>query len=201
VGRVPGICRSRAAHSAAARRGLVRRLARRAGRADARRDIARATIELKHRPDGYNVGINVGRAAGQTIFHLHVHVIPRYEGDVPDPRGGVRHVIPASGKYLLTGAASAVAEADPGDGTVGRGARLVRGGESDPLFAHLVACLDGARTVDLAVAFTLRTGVQLLEEHLRDVLDRGGRVRILTAGGRRGWRGCRWTRGSARACW
>jgi superfamily II DNA or RNA helicase/HKD family nuclease/diadenosine tetraphosphate (Ap4A) HIT family hydrolase len=143
-------------------------------------DIARATIEAKHRPDGYNIGINVGRAAGQTIFHLHVHVIPRYVGDVPDPRGGVRLVIPASGNYLLTGAASAVAEADPGDGTGGRGARLVRGGESDPLFAHLVACLDGARTVDLAVAFTMRTGVQLLEEHLRDVLDRGGRVRILT---------------------
>lgn len=45
------------------------------------------------RPDGYNVGFNVGQAAGQTVFHLHVHVIPRYHGDVADPRGGVRHVI------------------------------------------------------------------------------------------------------------
>lgn len=56
--------------------------------------VARAAIETKHRPDGYTIGVNVGRAAGQTILHLHVHLIPRYEGDVPDPRGGVRHVIP-----------------------------------------------------------------------------------------------------------
>lgn len=51
-------------------------------------------------PGGYNLGINVGRAAGQTVFHLHVHVIPRYSGDMPDPRGGVRHVIPGKGNYL-----------------------------------------------------------------------------------------------------
>lgn len=52
------------------------------------------------RPDGYNIGMNVGPAAGQTIPHLHIHVIPRYRGDVPDPRGGVRHVIPGKGNYL-----------------------------------------------------------------------------------------------------
>ena len=52
-------------------------------------------------PDGYNIGINSGAAAGQTIFHLHVHVIPRYEGDVPDPRGGVRYVIPDKANYLV----------------------------------------------------------------------------------------------------
>jgi diadenosine tetraphosphate (Ap4A) HIT family hydrolase len=51
-------------------------------------------------PQGYNIGINVGEAAGQTVAHLHVHVIPRYRGDVPDPRGGVRHVIPGMGNYL-----------------------------------------------------------------------------------------------------
>ena len=44
--------------------------------------------ELK--PDGYNIGINVGEAAGQTVFHLHIHVIPRYSGDVDNPRGGIR---------------------------------------------------------------------------------------------------------------
>ena len=43
-------------------------------------------------PDGYNVGVNVGAAAGQTVFHLHLHVIPRYNGDVPDPRGGIRKI-------------------------------------------------------------------------------------------------------------
>jgi diadenosine tetraphosphate (Ap4A) HIT family hydrolase len=56
--------------------------------------------KASHTPDGYNIGINIGRAAGQTIFHLHVHVIPRYMGDVPDPRGGVRHVIPGRANDL-----------------------------------------------------------------------------------------------------
>ncbi|MBM4236079.1 MAG: HIT family protein [Firmicutes bacterium] len=45
-------------------------------------------------PDGYNIGANVGEAAGQTVFHFHIHIIPRYRGDVADPRGGVRKVIP-----------------------------------------------------------------------------------------------------------
>ena len=45
-------------------------------------------------PDGYNIGVNVGKAAGQARMHVHVHLIPRYTGDVPDPRGGVRCVLP-----------------------------------------------------------------------------------------------------------
>jgi diadenosine tetraphosphate (Ap4A) HIT family hydrolase len=55
---------------------------------------------LDPRPDGYNVGFNCGEAAGQTVMHLHVHVIPRYYGDMDDPRGGVRHAIPGKGNYL-----------------------------------------------------------------------------------------------------
>lgn len=60
---------------------------------------ARELVEQNHRPNGYNIGINVGAAAGQTIPHVHVHLIPRYHGDVPNPRGGVRGVIPSKQAY------------------------------------------------------------------------------------------------------
>jgi diadenosine tetraphosphate (Ap4A) HIT family hydrolase len=73
-------------------------------------DSARRAILHRHRPDGFNIGVNVGEAAGQTIPHLHVHVIPRYIADVPDPRGGVRHVIPRLANYLVNEAS--VAERD-----------------------------------------------------------------------------------------
>ena len=56
-------------------------------------------IEKRHKPAGYNIGINSGKAAGQTVDHLHVHVIPRYEGDVDDPRGGIRWLIPDKAAY------------------------------------------------------------------------------------------------------
>jgi diadenosine tetraphosphate (Ap4A) HIT family hydrolase len=54
---------------------------------------AQRFIQEKHSPDGYNVGANVGAAAGQARMHVHVHLIPRYAGDVPDPRGGIRCVL------------------------------------------------------------------------------------------------------------
>jgi len=60
----------------------------------------RQIIEEKYNPDGFNIGINNNKAAGQTVSHLHIHLIPRYLGDTPDPRGGVRHVIPSKGNYL-----------------------------------------------------------------------------------------------------
>jgi len=56
-------------------------------------------LETKFHPDGYNLGINVGDAAGQSIHHVHLHLIPRYRGDVSNPRGGVRGVIPAKQNY------------------------------------------------------------------------------------------------------
>jgi diadenosine tetraphosphate (Ap4A) HIT family hydrolase len=56
-------------------------------------------IQKKFDPQGINVGVNCGEAAGQTVFHAHIHVIPRYTGDVPNPRGGVRNIIPGKGDY------------------------------------------------------------------------------------------------------
>lgn len=60
---------------------------------------ARRRLDAERRPDGYNLGVNDGRAAGQTVMHLHVHLIPRYEGDRPDPRGGVRWIFPDKADY------------------------------------------------------------------------------------------------------
>jgi diadenosine tetraphosphate (Ap4A) HIT family hydrolase len=59
----------------------------------------REMIEESYHPDGFNLGVNIGEAAGQTIPHLHVHLIPRYRGDMRDPRGGVRGVIPKKQHY------------------------------------------------------------------------------------------------------
>ena len=54
------------------------------------------SIQKQHSPDGYNIGVNVGKAGGQSRMHVHLHLIPRYAGDVPDPRGGIRRVLSGS---------------------------------------------------------------------------------------------------------
>ena len=59
----------------------------------------RHLLAEKFKPSGFNIGVNEGTAAGQTIGHAHVHIIPRRDGDVPDPRGGIRWVIPEKAKY------------------------------------------------------------------------------------------------------
>lgn len=56
-------------------------------------------VERSYLPDGYNLGVNIGADAGQSIYHVHMHLIPRYKGDVANPRGGVRGVIPAKQNY------------------------------------------------------------------------------------------------------
>jgi diadenosine tetraphosphate (Ap4A) HIT family hydrolase len=60
---------------------------------------AKEIIEEEHKPDGYNIGMNCGEAAGQTVMHFHCHVIPRYKGDMKNPRGGIRHCIEGKGYY------------------------------------------------------------------------------------------------------
>lgn len=60
---------------------------------------AKPILDNEFAPDGYNIGINVGEAAGQSVYHLHVHVIPRYKGDVEDPRGGVRWILRNKADY------------------------------------------------------------------------------------------------------
>lgn len=54
---------------------------------------AQKFVDDKYSPDGYNIGVNIGKAGGQTRMHVHVHIIPRYVGDVEDPRGGIRCVL------------------------------------------------------------------------------------------------------------
>lgn len=56
-------------------------------------------LDKRYNPDGYNIGMNCGEAAGQSIMHCHIHIIPRYDGDTDNPRGGVRGVIPEKQKY------------------------------------------------------------------------------------------------------
>lgn len=64
-------------------------------------DDVKRIVDDKFHPDGYNIGVNIGEAAGQSIFHVHMHLIPRYSGDVPNPRGGVRGVIPTKQNYVV----------------------------------------------------------------------------------------------------
>jgi len=135
-------------------------------------DVTRFAIEANFHADGYNIGINSGEAAGQTIFHLHVHVIPRVIGDVLDPRGGVRHVIPQKGNYLTPSVFP--------DPKVPYPKALFTGGSEDPLYPHLVKHFADSQSADMAVAFTMRTGLELLQPHLQDLLDRGGSLRVLT---------------------
>jgi diadenosine tetraphosphate (Ap4A) HIT family hydrolase len=62
-------------------------------------DQVKKILDNKFHPDGYNIGVNVGESAGQSVFHVHMHIIPRYTGDVENPKGGVRGVIPSKQSY------------------------------------------------------------------------------------------------------
>lgn len=62
-------------------------------------EVAKSLVLNQHMPDGFNIGMNCGEAAGQTVFHFHCHLIPRYKGDMDNPRGGVRHSVAGKGSY------------------------------------------------------------------------------------------------------
>jgi diadenosine tetraphosphate (Ap4A) HIT family hydrolase len=66
-------------------------------------DETRIQLDADLHPGGYNIGINAGQPAGQTVMHVHVHLIPRFAGDVDDPTGGVRFVVPERGNYRNLG--------------------------------------------------------------------------------------------------
>lgn len=61
--------------------------------------VVRDRLRAAHQPDGFNIGLNDGAAAGQTVAHAHIHIIPRYTGDQPDPRGGIRWIVPDKARY------------------------------------------------------------------------------------------------------
>ncbi len=96
-------------------------------------------LEGRYAPDGWNLGVNVGAAAGQTVDHLHLHLIPRYDGDVRDPRGGIRHAIPSRGNWQTLGA-----EPSAGYDSPDRGVRLFDGVRR-PLGVQLTALLRDRR--------------------------------------------------------
>ena len=145
---------------------------------DEQRTIMLAVEAVKRRldtsarpPDGYNVGFNAGVAAGQTVMHLHVHLIPRYRGDMDDPAGGVRHVIPSKGDYRNY----------PGHPKYGERARsLATGGAEDPFADHVLPLLLRARRVDILAAFVKKSGVVRIATELMKALNGGAVVRLLT---------------------
>lgn len=127
-------------------------------------DVVKGLLDAEFGPSGYNVGFNAGSAAGQTIDHLHVHVIPRYEGDLSDPAGGVRLVNPERGNYLRPSKPRLVTPAK------GR------------MRAELARCLvdPDYERIDFLVAFVMASGLRVIEENIETALARGAKVRVLT---------------------
>ena len=142
---------------------------------DALVDTVKEGLDREFSPAGYNVGFNDRAAGGQTVFHLHVHVIPRFDGDVDDPRGGMRHVLPARANYMLE------PESDEGlDSPIE--SRLGETIDSSALIQRVLAVLDeGRRSATYKPALLLALvelavervdGLAALELPLADIADK-----------------------------
>lgn len=147
-------------------------------------DVVCEDLSNLYSPDGFNFGINSGDAAGQTVGHLHLHVIPRYDGDMEDPRGGVRHVIPKMGNYKsegYVGLSRQTREGQPPDYVSTVSTTSFTSGPSKPLLPALTKDISRAQQLDIAVAFIYRSGLKRLMPRMEDLLEKeGGRLRILT---------------------
>lgn len=138
-------------------------------------DEVKRRIDAEHHPAGYNVGFNAGAAAGQTVDHLHLHVIPRQPGDVTDPRGGIRHVIPGKGNWRLPLPTEPATGAEPP-------ALQLLDGQDRMLLLELLRCLHNELfdRIDVVVSFIMKSGLTLVGNALEDAIDRGSQVRVLT---------------------
>ena len=127
-------------------------------------------LRLDPKPDGYNVGFNSGAASGQTVPHVHIHVIPRYHGDMPDPRGGVRHVIPGKGNYLVGESTTPASRPS---------LALSAGHPRSPLWKNIGQRVSAAAEVDLLASFVQPSGLDLIQQSVFSALRGGAKIRIL----------------------
>ncbi|MEZ4461218.1 MAG: DEAD/DEAH box helicase family protein [bacterium] len=121
-------------------------------------DRVKALLEREFRPHGYTIAMDCGEAAGQIVPHLHVHVIPRFYGDVPYPRSGNRPEVPWSDTH--------------------RQPPLSKGGD-DPFLKHLNPLFATATQIDILAAFVQDSGIALIESRLVSAIERDAKVRIL----------------------
>ncbi|MGD7652106.1 MAG: HIT domain-containing protein, partial [Verrucomicrobiales bacterium] len=133
-------------------------------------------IQLSPKPDGYNVGFNSGGAAGQTVPHVHIHVIPRYVGDMEDPTGGVRHVIPEKANYLRGKTSKPGKPQNPGNC---QSLTLAAGQPHSPLWKSIGQRVSSAVEVDLLASFIQPSGLDLIQLSIFSALRAGARIRIL----------------------
>lgn len=127
-------------------------------------------LQLDPKPDGYNVGFNAGAASGQTVPHVHIHVIPRYLGDMADPRGGVRHVIPGKGNYL---------EKNPSKPGIRPALTLATGHPTAPLWKRIGQRVSAAAEIDLLASFIQPSGLDLIQQSIFAALRADACIRIL----------------------